>query len=1309
MGAVGVSSTPTFEWNGTIANVTLEIYSCASSQGSGNLDLSTYTMTELPNSLPGERYVSAGGIAELSGLTYNPTGETSLFGILNKSPFSIVEFTKDGTVIRKNNIVSSVPSFYPNFTLSFDPEDIQWISSDNINHQFLIVDEETGTIYELDVPLTGNDDIDLSEPGNEAGKVSLIGNWGNNDGLEGISHDVRRNTILVAEEYSNSTVYEFDFPVSFDGSTIFNATLHNYSYPIDGRCQAIPTQEDSEFDISGLHHLSANSFALQMGVADRFLMISHEKEKIYETDMSGVIYSTMSFCALNELGIDDDFKLEGIAMDDEGDIYLTAEPNKFYKLENPVPNLNPQNIASSPLYTYNTNNTSFTLPETLVAGGEYCWRVIDNITGISSEYASFVVFQDPCVDIERPVLEEFMNSGIGNAQFWDPSIPINEWKGIKTNNSGCVTEIVLTTIPNTNGGTLPTDLGDLKFLELLHIVGQGLTGPLPSSMSELTALRHLDIGANALEGTINDQFNNKPNLEILSLGSNKLTGTIPASFQNLTSLRTLNLGLNLFSGEIWDKLYGLPELELVDFIGAGGGYGNGNGFSGEITSQISTIPKLRHIRLNANNFSGTLPTELAQLNQLEYLNILLNNFSGPLDSALQSLCGTIMQPYADEGNAFTCSWEDFCNSSCPAGLVEPIMSFKKSNTNNVLSDSLALVDLYNALDGPNWTIPWQLTQPINSWNGVIFNTENRVRMLLLSNRQLDGELPASICSLTELTAFIANSNQISGTIPPEIKQLQNLNFLDLSYNSLEGEIPHEVTQLHQLIGCSLNNNNLQGSIPYGFADLMNLESLYLNENNLEGSLPVDLHNMSNLKIMLLSHNRLAGTVYSTIKEMANIEYLDLSDNNFSGALPSEIGQLQNLKTLNVGRNNFSGPIPTEIGQLQNLIGLDVGLNNFSGPIPIEIGNLSLLKDLSFYGNRLSGSIPSNIADLVNLQTFFVAHNQLSGCYDEALQSLCINFANELFISDGNAFSRSWSEFCINQTNGCSNPTMPPGACPTDSLALISLYNATNGTTWTKSWNVNLPMSQWYGVRLHADGCVKSLDLANNKLDGFLPELLGTLSSIESLDLGNNSIGSTIPSQLGQLTNLTSLQLESNQLIGILPASFSALQSLKYFTVANNNLEGPIHVVSNWLDAEVISIYNNNFDELLPPNLAFLQSLHTLWLSKNNLLGCFDPAMATLCGQLHVTSSNRAISDGNHFDVQWEDFCSSGSGVCCQDNVAINDMIYTGFYQAGNEMDVMGIIPHSNQAVFQASEKVEFSAGFEVQEDGVFSVNMIGCQ
>ncbi len=55
----------------------------------------------------------------------------------------------------------------------------------------------------------------------------------------------------------------------------------------------------------------------------------------------------------------------------------------------------------------------------------------------------------------------------------------------------------------------------------------------------------------------------------------------------------------------------------------------------------------------------------------------------------------------------------------------------------------------------------------------------------------------------------------------------------------------------------------------------------------------------------------------------------------------------------------------------------------------------------------------------------------------------------------------------------------------DSLALVDLYNSTDGAHWTNRWDLEAPVYTWHGVRLDTEGRVVRLGLkSNNALCGY---------------------------------------------------------------------------------------------------------------------------------------------------------------------------------------------------------------------------------
>ena len=257
------------------------------------------------------------------------------------------------------------------------------------------------------------------------------------------------------------------------------------------------------------------------------------------------------------------------------------------------------------------------------------------------------------------------------------------------------------------------------------------------------------------------------------------------------------------------------------------------------------------------------------------------------------------------------------------------------------TDREALIVLYEATDGPNWSNNenWLSDRPIRDWHGVETDASGRVVGLYLFGNQLSGKVPPELGSLSNLRLLQLPDNQLSGDIPPELGNLSNLTFLTLFGNQLSGDIPPELGSLPYLDYLGLSGNQLSGEIPAELGNLSNLTGLELHDNQLSGEMPPELGNLSNLVALHLSSNQL------------------------SGEIPSELGNLSNLAWLALYDNQLSGDIPPELGSLPYLKGLQLWSNQLTGQIPPELANLSQLTWLHLSGNQLSGCIPTELLDL----------------------------------------------------------------------------------------------------------------------------------------------------------------------------------------------------------------------------------------------------------------------------------------------------------------------------------------------------------
>ena len=278
---------------------------------------------------------------------------------------------------------------------------------------------------------------------------------------------------------------------------------------------------------------------------------------------------------------------------------------------------------------------------------------------------------------------------------------------------------------------------------------------------------------------------------------------------------------------------------------------------------------------------------------------------------------------------------------------------------SVDTDREALVALYDATDGDNWTYNtnWKSDKPLDQWYGIGQDNKGGVNLINLFNNQLTGSIPSELGNLVNLWGLFIYSNNLTGPIPPELGNLTSLGILNLSFNNLTGSIPSELGNLVNLRRLIIYINNLTGPIPPELGNLTNLETLNLSSNNLTGSIPSELGNLTNLETLNLPFNNLTGSIPSELGNLTNLEILNLNDNNLTGSIPPELGNLTNLEILNLNDNNLTGSIPPELGNLTNLKELGLTDNNLTGSIPPAVCNL-------FPGGGIALSVVGNVG-LVN--------------------------------------------------------------------------------------------------------------------------------------------------------------------------------------------------------------------------------------------------------------------------------------------------------------------------------------------------------
>jgi Leucine-rich repeat (LRR) protein len=203
----------------------------------------------------------------------------------------------------------------------------------------------------------------------------------------------------------------------------------------------------------------------------------------------------------------------------------------------------------------------------------------------------------------------------------------------------------------------------------------------------------------------------------------------------------------------------------------------------------------------------------------------------------------------------------------------------------------------------------------------------------------------------------------------------------------------------------------------------------------------------------------------------------------------------------------------------------------------------------------------------------------------------------------------------------------------DSLALVALYDSTDGVNWTDNTNwLTGPVSNWFGITV-SDGRVTDVVLRSNNLVGTIPVEIGNLTELLQLDFYKNQLTDSIPSEIGNLVNLTLLNFHNNQLVGNIPSELGNLTNLQDAYIRNNQLTGPIPPeIGNLTNLEDLYLNGNQLTDSIPSEIGNLISLRNLNLYGNNLSGNIPAELYNLMNLTYLSLSNNNLTGSISPDI-----------------------------------------------------------------------------
>jgi Leucine-rich repeat (LRR) protein len=440
--------------------------------------------------------------------------------------------------------------------------------------------------------------------------------------------------------------------------------------------------------------------------------------------------------------------------------------------------------------------------------------------------------------------------------------------------------------------------------------------------------------------------------------------------------------------------------------------------------------------------------------------------------------------------------------SDPTDTIEVVISQPVIN----YADSMALVDLYNNCNGPNWaTNDLWLEGPVNEWYGVT-TTGTRVTSLWRQSNNLTGDIPESIGDLTALEQLHLESNTIN-SIPESIGNLRELEILWLGWNPLVS-VPESIGNLVKLKQLHLGSMDIPlGTLPDSICNLVNLEWFALGGSGLN-SLPDNFGNLTSLVNLFLWSNNLTE-LPAGFGDLESLQYLILNNNQLT-TLPDSFGDLDQLSQLFIEDNQLTH-FPESFGDLASLDSLWVRFNQISS-LPESFGNLSDLNLLKMSVNNLT-SLPASFSNLATVNEVYLDNNQIASLPD--------NFGNFPML-----------ELMILSTNNIT--AIPESIGNISSLKTLFLNNNQIEAVPESIGNLS---------------SLQSLGLGGNNIS-VIPESIGNLSTLGYIGITNNNI-TALPETFGNLEADT--VLISNNQIAELPASMFD-NIFQYLLVQENALQ-----------------------------------------------------------------------------------------------------------------------------------------------------------
>jgi Leucine-rich repeat (LRR) protein len=721
-------------------------------------------------------------------------------------------------------------------------------------------------------------------------------------------------------------------------------------------------------------------------------------------------------------------------------------------------------------------------------------------------------------------------------------------------------------LPDCWGGTDGLSGWQVPDLEHIDISGNIVNGPLPHTICNLRNLRVLRASANSfVSGVIPPCLGASsplPPLEVLEIEDGILTGPIPPSIANLTALRVLALSGNRLTGSL-EHLAALRNLRVLRL--------DRNDFAAPTPESPSTtfpaflltgLPLLEELSLASLNFTGELPNMTEgglALPNLRWLSLHGNRLA----------CGVPDLTVASPGLIHLDLGQNLMSGPMPA--FPPTLEFIDLSDNRILGRVGAAPNLFTLqnlrvlLLGRNY---FQNVLPEEIWSMP------SLEVFAVDFNSVRGTLPTEISA--PLRHISLANNLVQGALPPTLPA--TLEYLDISTNKFDGTLPREwgnASLVPRLAFLDASGNVFGGSLPATYLSSPALLVLRVEASGLtdveDGRGGVESPSGgggtggSRLRVLSLAGNNFTSRDASAIltglaHSLPALQSLNLAKSGLRGSLPADMGRLKALQYLDLGANALGGCPPT--AWRNDATELAPGAAGHAGPSAggtvIRASLFSPffpeLRAVRLARNALSCNVSDALSSFSSLRSITYLDLSANALTGPILPSV---FTYEFFDTGGEGFAAQGQASWVRASGG-------GGSAPDEDLLRQVGAGASGGggdaSSTSSSSSSDADADAGKGTAGHVDAAARqqassaiTLPLSSSSRSLFVTAVDGAASppplrtataflSLSTLNLGGQLIEGPLPSILPPaLLNLDFSS--SSRLTGPIPESYSTLSLL----------------------------------------------------------------------------------------------------------------------------------------------------------------------